>query len=613
MQTHATDNFFVIGFVFTKTTPTLRGKIAADAGVRQQIEEIKMANWESKTVSEVITKISDSQYVLPVIQRRLVWSEEKMELLFDTLMKGNSFGGIMVLEEEKGSNPLFAYREFTKDGSDIKSSDINSPLSQEQYFVIDGQQRLQSFYIGLTGSFIGKLLYFNLNSDGKQLEYDFKFTDKPVKLPGNQKNGGDEVIENIWYPANQLYNRARKIQDPQQLQSEIVSSLNLNGNIKSNSEANILKFYLSIFTNQSIGISKVIINKSLPDIDNKQRIVELFRRLNDGGTKLSSFELVASILKGFSWEMESFLDEMIKSYSEIGIGQDELIKLIFILQDNHRKEMVNVSAEDAKFAIAKKGRIKATLEALSNFLHSAKLYNYYKEGNRSAIPLYFIAYYIFHQEIEEDKLSDIFDRFDIKSNAFNKIYRWVYISLLNGVFKSKGAGWIPYKTGIRKILEEIKGFKNKDFPEQEIYNLYRQHPLHFFEESINKDQLGRLDNSIVYYILYDCGRIVRQQDIDHIHPKSILESKNVPWDKIHSISNFQLLDSRTNRGEKNGKELKEWISNKEYVEDKDSYLSRHSIPINPELWDSDNFDEFIKEREQLIIGKIKNCLTRCSS
>ena len=51
-----------------------------------------MANWESKTVSEVITKIADSQYVLPVIQRRLVWTEGKMELLFDTLLKGTSFG-----------------------------------------------------------------------------------------------------------------------------------------------------------------------------------------------------------------------------------------------------------------------------------------------------------------------------------------------------------------------------------------------------------------------------------------------------------------------------------------------------------------------------------------
>ena len=32
-QAHATDNFFVIVFEYSKTTPTLRDKIAADAGV----------------------------------------------------------------------------------------------------------------------------------------------------------------------------------------------------------------------------------------------------------------------------------------------------------------------------------------------------------------------------------------------------------------------------------------------------------------------------------------------------------------------------------------------------------------------------------------------------
>lgn len=572
-----------------------------------------MANWESKNVSDVVTKITDSQYVLPVIQRRLVWAEEKMELLFDTIMKGNSFGGIMVLEEEKNSRPLFAYREFTKDGSDKKSLDINTPLSQEQYFVIDGQQRLQSFYIGLTGNFNGKLLYFNLNSDGKHLEYDFQFSGNPEKLPKKQKNANGVDVDNIWYPVNHLFSRAKKIQDPVQLQSEVVASLNLSGDTKSNSEANILHFYLSFFTNTSIGISKVIINRSFPDVDNKQRIVELFRRLNDGGTKLSSFELVASILKGYSWEMESFLDEMTTSYNEIGIGQDELIKLIFILQDNYAKEMVNISAEDATFAIEKKERIKATLEALTKFLHSSKLYSYYKDGNRSAIPLYFLSYYIFHQDTDDEKLPSLFDRFDIKSESFSKIYRWIYISLLNGVFKSKGAGWIPYKTGIKKILEEMKKHKSKDFPEHEIYNVYRQYPLRFFEEKITVEHLDRIENSIVYYILYDFGRTVRQEDIDHVHPRGILESKGVSWDKINSIANFQLLDSRTNRGEKNGKELKEWLENKEYVEDRGSYLSRHLIPTNPNLWISDNFDGFLKQRETLLVEKIDKCLTRRST
>ena len=369
-----------------------------------------------------------------------------------------------------------------------------------------------------------------------------------------------------------------------------------------------MKFYLSIFTNPSIGISKVIINKSLDEIENRQRIVEMFRRLNDGGTRLSSFELVASILKGFTWEMQPFLEDITTNYGEIGIGQDELIKLIFILQDNHRKEMLNVSADDMNFGINNRERIKTTLEAVTKFLHASKLYDYYREGNRSAIPLYFIAHHVFHQELGNNELPAYFDRFDVKSESFNKIYRWIYISLLNGVFKSKGAGWIPYKTGLKKILEKIKGYKNSNFPENEIFELYRQYLLHFFEASIGEEHLDRLDNSFLYYIIYDCGRTVRQQDIDHIHPVNILESKGIPWEKINSVANFQLLDSKTNRGEKSGKELEKWIN--KYVDDKDAYLSRHSIPSKSNLWNSDNFDEFLDERRKLIINKVQNCLRR---
>ncbi|MFX6937597.1 hypothetical protein ABTH70_19515, partial [Acinetobacter baumannii] len=80
--------------------------------------------------------------------------------------------------------------------------------------------------------------------------------------------------------------------------------------------------------------------------------------------KLSSFDLVASVLKGFEWEMEGFLEETLKSYEEIGLTQDNLIKLIFLLQDNHKKEMAAIEAADAQFAIKNRERIKVTLKCL---------------------------------------------------------------------------------------------------------------------------------------------------------------------------------------------------------------------------------------------------------
>ncbi|MBS1511695.1 MAG: DUF262 domain-containing protein [Bacteroidetes bacterium] len=516
-----------------------------------------MAIWKSYKISDIISEIEDEKFVLPVIQRRLVWDEEKMELLFDTLLKGDSFGGIMVIEEDRDTKPLFNYRPFTKDGGIISSRQVDH-LTQLQNFVIDGQQRLQSFYIGLKGSINGKVLYFDLFSD-YNTEFEFKFENDKTKLSKQSKDNTDRTIpEHCWYLASSLLKRLKDTNDEDQVAEEIIKSLGIIDPIhKKHIEKNVKAFYKNTLTADCMGISKVSINKSYDEISNKQRIVELFRRLNDGGTKLSLFDLVASILKGFAWEMESFLEETLKSYEEIGLSQDNLIKLIFLLQDNHNKEMASIEAGDADFAIKNRVRIKITLKCLRDFLINAHLYNYYKDGNRSFIPLFFIAYHLFHKELSDDELNKFFANFDAKNSEHPKMEKWIYHSLINGVFKSKGAGWIPYKTGIRKLLNKMQNFKNLDFPTDELFKVYADHPI-TFTTTYDSTNLDQLDTSFLYYLIYDRNQTIRINDIDHIMPKSILEGLGLEPSKINSIKNFQLIDFNTNRGVKNASPFKHW-------------------------------------------------------
>lgn len=565
-----------------------------------------MATWESYRIADIVSEIENDRFVLPVIQRRLVWEEEKMELLFDTVLKGNSFGGIMVIEEEVGTKPLFSYRSFTKDGNPINSRQIDR-LHQSQFFVIDGQQRLQSFYIGLKGSINNKIMYFDLYSDWNNREFDFKFEGDYSKLPKQAKDAESRPIKaHSWYRVSQLLQRLKDTDDEDQIADEIIRQNNLTEDIfKTHVRKNVRAFHKNIINARCIGISKVSINKDLDEVANKQRIVELFRRLNDGGTKLSSFDLVASILKGFEWEMEKFLDQTLKEFSDIGLDQENLIKLIFLLQDNHKKEMVAIEASDAQFAINNRERISITLKCLKNFLIHSDLYNYYKDGNRSFIPLFFVAYHIFHNSKSNSELLRVYENYDTNNHDFWKVYKWVYHSLLNGVFKSRGAGWIPYSTGIRKILETVKGHKNQEFPIIEIFSVYRSHPI-VFTTDYNKHLLDQLDSTFLYYLIYDRKQTIRQQDIDHIHPKSLLEPLGFGWDKINSIANYQLLDVGTNRGEKNAKQLSYWIEN--YVADKPFYLNKHGIPVNEELWTESEFDRFLDERSALIFEKIKKYL-----
>ena len=100
-----------------------------------------MAGWKTYKIEEGITEISDQTFVLPVVQRRFVWEPEKIELLFDTVLKGDPFGGIMVLEEHSGQVPLFESRPFSRHGETLASLPTSSKLAKRTLFVIDGQQR----------------------------------------------------------------------------------------------------------------------------------------------------------------------------------------------------------------------------------------------------------------------------------------------------------------------------------------------------------------------------------------------------------------------------------------------------------------------------------------
>lgn len=566
-----------------------------------------MANWTSLSVKNAITKIRDGEIVLPVIQRRLVWNEEKMELLFDTLLKGNSFGSIICIEEEKNSKPLFAYREFTRDGSDVVSNEIDE-LSKTQWFIIDGQQRLQSFYIGTTGTYNGKRMYFDLYSNYIEDEYEFKFAEKADDLPkiNKERSSSSLLNECFWYPVDGLYTRCSDTNNDDQVAEEIIKKNDIEESQQiKHIEKNLRTFYRSIFNAESIGISKVSVNKSKDAIENRQRIVELFRRLNDGGTKLSSYDLVASMFKGFDYKMEKFLDTVVSENSDIGIDQDILIKLLLILNDKPTNEMSDLTAQDAEFATSNYERIQATLKTLKNFLQITSQYNWFSVSkNRSAIPLYFLSYYIFYSPIVD--LENMFNRFDTNDKNCHNMAIWLRLSLLNKVF-SRGCGWIPYKTGIKKIHAIMSKSKGLDFPIEALFTTYTSHPL-YFNRIVYADNLNSFDREYVFYLLYNGQPSIRNEDIDHIHPRWILTKNGIDEYKINNIGNYQLLDSGTNRGSKNGKELYDWINNCIDSANINDYINRHLIPTNPTLWYSNSYETFLKERLILLSSKINDYL-----
>ncbi|MBQ7705985.1 MAG: DUF262 domain-containing protein [Selenomonadaceae bacterium] len=559
-----------------------------------------MEDWENKTVKEVVTLIHDENlFVLPVIQRRFVWDDEKMELLFNSLFKGYSFGAIIGLEEDKHAEPLFAFRKFSNDGTPQNSEEVQQ-LQHKQFFVIDGQQRLQTFYIGIYGTWEGKNLYFDLFSDFESNEYEFKFL-----KPGKEKSFVPS--ENFWYSVAKLYVFLSETNDSGKVADKINAEFDIKDTEKikltRRVERNIQHFYQRIFNDKTIGISKVKFDTSKDVTENRQWMVELFRRLNSEGMRLSTLDLVASKLKGFDYRMENFLDDIVEENKDINLDGDKIVKILLTLTGRPLKDIANLSGDESNFAIKNSDRIKQTLQALRIFLQKSGDYNWFASNkNRSPISLYLLAYHIFYFS-ERNSIHPL-DVVEKSAENFSNMKKWLKLSWLNGIWR-RGCGWTPSEKGIKELHKELEKFQGKVFPAEELFNVCIKN-LHKFYSTVKEKNLDDFDPDQEYmlYLMYD-GNLSSRRVADHIQPKAKLkEMGKFTIEEINSIANLERLSSSDN-SKKNDKTLNKWLPQ---VENQQEYLSLHLIPEDSNTWIISNFKKFLTERKKLIAAKINQAL-----
>ncbi|WP_312283447.1 DUF262 domain-containing protein [Candidatus Igneacidithiobacillus taiwanensis] len=91
----------------------------------------------------------DEGYVwadLPVIQRGFVWHANKIERLWDSIATGFPLGSLM-LQKQKDSDPKTARKDGADSSVSLNRSKIR-PGEEEQFFLLDGQQRATSIALG---------------------------------------------------------------------------------------------------------------------------------------------------------------------------------------------------------------------------------------------------------------------------------------------------------------------------------------------------------------------------------------------------------------------------------------------------------------------------------
>ncbi len=291
-------------------------------------------------VSEMVEGIN-KYYYLPDIQRDFVWKPAQVNTLFDSLLRNYPIGTFLLwklkgeyLEKEKIKKLRFVSKSTSKNELDTS---IN--LEKEYYLVLDGQQRLTTFFLVLKGNYIIRNnhydLYFNILSgdeedDGILYEFNFFNSNKGEKFIERDKNN---QIEKAWFRVKNIY----AIEDIEDV-SDIVS-------IKFEKD-----YSFDIAKDKKKSVSRLLrmlkyepIIYYYPEIEEDyDKVLDIFVRTNAGGTKLSYSDLLFSTIKSKWAEARENFDELITNLNDndrYDFSNDFVLKTVLFINANDVNEL----------------------------------------------------------------------------------------------------------------------------------------------------------------------------------------------------------------------------------------------------------------------------------
>lgn len=568
------------------------------------------------TIAEVMKDISANKYVLPSIQREYVWNTDQIETLFDSLMRDYPIGTFLFWEISKdhvGDYDFYGFIHSYHEKKFVHNRKVDFKGSDGVTAVLDGQQRLTSIYLGLKGTYAYKLkylarnnensypvrkLYLNLLSSPKDSdnEYDFRFlSEREVK--------NDQ--DTYWFEAGKILD----------MQEDGDVSIFVNDNI-SYSEQYKYTREQSRFAINALSKLYNVINKAGTISYYREKTVELdkvlniFIRVNSGGTKLSYSDLLLSIASA-QWENHDAREEITEFVDDVNvigdgfrINKDFVLKAALVLSDftniafkvdNFNKQ--NMMKIESSWNDIKKA-IKQSVLLVSSFGYSGETLT----SNNALIP---IAYYLM-----KIKMPDNFVDSGTTKNNREKIKKWLIRSLLKKAFSGQ-----PDNV-LRPIRDILKSNGTNDFPTDQIIDKFKgtNKSIQFTEDDIDeyllKLKYGKSETLSTLMLLYPSLDFSNKFHEDHMYPKSkftkiYLRKMGVAEDKldefidsVNDISNLQLLAAQLNE-EKLATDFDKWF-NLQYVTKNDKIQYR-TVNYLPDMdYTYVNYPVFIKERRKLL-------------
>ena len=571
-----------------------------------------------------VQNVLDGKYVLPAIQREFIWEPDQIELLFDSLLRGYPISSFLFWEVPAKQAKLWQFYKFLTHYHELNSKH-NDPAQlngeRDVTAVLDGQQRLTALVIALTGSYAGRLknkrrsnlaaypvkkLYIDLlnraDETDEQKFYAIEFL-TPEEVAADAAR--------LWVSLPELFSKIKSVNDVLMF----MAMERISGAPKEQRE----------FAARTLGSLCEALN-TLGNINfflereaDLEKVLQIFIRINSGGTKLSYSDLLLSIATA-SWKgtdarqaIHGFVDELNSYNDELSFDQDFVLKSALVLSD----------ISDVKFKVENfNAQNMATIErawpsiktALSLAVQLAGSFGLTDRSLLSANALIPIAYYLHKKGATESYLNSsgaAKDRGAIRS--------WLTKVLLRGTFGSMADTILSALRGV------LQASPTTNFPEREINDRLTQlnRSVKFTPEEVQNLLTLEYQNRqtfLVLSLLYPNFDYSNGFHIDHVYPRSKMTERrllaqNVKPDDARSwpdlrdnLANLQLLQGGPNKA-KSDADFDDWLA-REFSDPKKRgyFLAMHHFPD----WDSfsyPQFGAFMHEREDILAKQLEKELT----
>lgn len=584
------------------------------------------------TIEKALQGITAHEYVLPAIQREFVWKPEQICAFFDSLMRRYPIGSFLFWEIPAADLGNYVFYDFIREYHERRAAHCaivrtdELPTGKPATAILDGQQRMTALNVGLRGSHARRLprkhwnnpdaypekkLHLNIAAPAKdndqKLAYDFRFLTEAEAVEASTDGAHWFLVQKI----RALTDGGDSIGIFQYIQTAGLAAENTFA-------------FQALDTLRQLVFQDGVISYYAVDERELDNVLDIFIRVNSGGTVLSYSDLLLSIATA-QWserdarqDIHALVDEVNATGQGFGFTKDVVLKASLVLSDigDIRFKVTNFNQQNMHRLEEDWDSIAAALKVGTKLLASFGFSERTLGADYVLLP---VAYYLKMRAFDESYLSS-----DSWLGDREALRTWVLRSLLKAGIWGSGQD-----TLLARLREAIKQHGASGFPSTQIESAMAPigKSLKFGAEEIDELldlQYGKPRTFVTLSMLYPKFSFEAELHVDHVFPQKLFYRKHlgaagVPPEEqddyiamMDGLPNLQLLPGAVNI-RKQGMLPREWIDGLAAGSDesqaqaaREAYLAQHDLHGVPD--GMLGFPEFYETRRARMRERLETLL-----